>query len=756
MPQRPQLKHCFHCEVVPSEGVILLSERGDILLRSAIYLQLVPLLDGEHTVHEIVERLRGQSSSAEVFYALDLLQEKGCISDATSSPPSEQAVFWDLLGADPREAVSRLQEATVSVVSFGKIDPLPFQATLMSLLGVKIGNEGSCRVVLTNDYLHDGLGAVNRQALGDNRPWLLVKPVGSELWIGPLFVPRKTGCWSCLAHRLRPARKVESYLRQRRNSSTIPSPPLATLPSTLQTAYSIAASEIAKWIGCGRNEEIEGRIITLDTISWGKQSHQLVRRPQCPNCGDPAAFAAEQNKPLILHSCKKNSSSDGGYRVFAPEETVRKLEHHVSPITGIVSVLQSNTPQGSETSLTPSYVAAHNFAHAPEDASDWDFLLASLRGASGGKGKHPVQAKASALCEAIERYSGVFQGDEARLHARLKDLGAAAIHPNACMLFSEQQFKNRQQWNTQPTESNWVPEPFNEGREIEWSPVWSLTFNEARYIPTAYCYYNYSRQYNTWFARADSNGCAAGRTKEEAILQGFMELVERDSVALWWYNRLRKPTVDLSSFAEPYFQELRAYYKTLHRDLWVLDITNDLNIPTFAAISSRNDKKVEDIIFGFGAHFDPHLAILRALTEVNQSLPAVFSVTPDSDDSYLDDDPKALSWWKTATLENQPYLALDKSLSWKMAEDYQRRWSDDIAADVMACVQIAQAKGLETLVLDQTRPDTGLYVVKVIVPGLRHFWPRFGPGRLYDVPVRMEWLREPLVEDQLNPQSIYF
>jgi ribosomal protein S12 methylthiotransferase accessory factor len=83
MPQRPQLKHCFHCEVVPSEGVILLSERGDILLRSAIYLQLVPLLDGEHTVHEIVERLRGQSSSAEVFYALDLLQEKGCISDAT-------------------------------------------------------------------------------------------------------------------------------------------------------------------------------------------------------------------------------------------------------------------------------------------------------------------------------------------------------------------------------------------------------------------------------------------------------------------------------------------------------------------------------------------------------------------------------------------------------------------------------------------------------------------------------------------------
>jgi len=42
---------------------------------------------------------------------------------------------------------------------------------------------------------------------------------------------------------------------------------------------------------------------------------------------------------------------------------------------------------------------------------------------------------------------------------------------------------------------------------------------------------------------------------------------------------------------------------------------------------------------------------------------------------------------------------------------------------------------MEFLVLDQTRPDIALPVVKVIVPGLRHFWPRFGPGRLYEIPV---------------------
>jgi ribosomal protein S12 methylthiotransferase accessory factor len=46
--------------------------------------------------------------------------------------------------------------------------------------------------------------------------------------------------------------------------------------------------------------------------------------------------------------------------------------------------------------------------------------------------------------------------------------------------------------------------------------------------------------------------------------------------------------------------------------------------------------------------------------------------------------------------------------------------------------------------------------VKVLVPGMRHFWKRFGAGRLYDVPVKAGWLKKPLTEDQLNPVGIFF
>jgi len=61
---------------------------------------------------------------------------------------------------------------------------------------------------------------------------------------------------------------------------------------------------------------------------------------------------------------------------------------------------------------------------------------------------------------------------------------------------------------------------------------------------------------------------------------------------------------------------------------------------------------------------------------------------------------------------------------------------------------------MEFLVLDQTRPDIGMPVAQVIVPGLRHFWERFAPGWLYDMPVAMGWRDGPLAEEEVNPVPV--
>jgi thiazole/oxazole-forming peptide maturase SagD family component len=185
--------------------------------------------------------------------------------------------------------------------------------------------------------------------------------------------------------------------------------------------------------------------------------------------------------------------------------------------------------------------------------------------------------------------------------------------------------------------------------------------------------------------------------------------------------------------------------------VWVLDITSDLQIPAFAAISRRIDRPKEIILLGFGAHFDPRIGVLRALTEVNQSATIVRDLDRIDDD--MDFDPALAHWWQTAALANQPYLVPDDTRP-RARSDYEAWWSDDVREDVLHCQEIVERQGMEMLVLDQTRPDIGLPVVKVIVPGLRHFWTRFAPGRLYDVPVTMGWLEEPLSEDQLNPMAM--
>ncbi|HEY9599918.1 MAG TPA: TOMM precursor leader peptide-binding protein, partial [Cyanophyceae cyanobacterium] len=641
---QPRFKPCFRWEIVPSEGVFLMSEKQHVLLRGESYIQLAPLLNGQHRIDEIILLLQNQLSPLEVFYLLDDLRRQGYVVDSDSSISSEQAAFWGMLDTTPKMALKRLQNVIVSVVTFGDIDPTPFKLLLESL-GIRVGEKGDRTVVLTDDYLQVGLDAFNQDAQRHGNSWMLVKPVGIEIWVGPIFIPNQTGCWECLKHRVQGHRKVERHLQKKKNTTQPFSTSLSVLPSTLQMALGLAATETAKWVIGDTNPTLEGNILTFNTLSLEKHNHVLVRRPQCSCCGDFKAVSTQQLVPIILQNQKKNFTSDGGHRSCSPDETFQRLAHHISPITGIASALQRNTLGGNETVPTHSYLTDHNAVLADDSLY---FLRDSLRGRSGGKGKRDIQAKASALCESIERYAAVFQGDEARIQARFSELDNAIL-PNDCILFSDRQFAQREQWNAGGSRFNWVPEPFDDTLEIEWSPVWSLTHHRHCYVPMSHCYYGYSPPSGIQIARADGNGCAAGNNKEEAILQGFMELVERDSAALWWYNRLKKPAVDLSSFDEPYFQELLSYYQTIHRDLWVLDITSDFNIPAFVAISRRTDQEVENIIFGFGAHFDPNIGILRALTELNQLLPVVFHGTPDSSRGY---EPEVMAWWQTATIEN--------------------------------------------------------------------------------------------------------
>jgi len=733
-------------EAFDGENLFLLSERAQSTLQGRLAYLVAPLIDGKRSTDEIVDLLEGQAPAAEVYYTLAVLEREGYLVEATSPAASGPGAFWQALGQDPGFA-DRSDAFEVSLTTFGDLRSEELERAL-SGLGIQVTHNADLAVVLTDDYLQPGLDTFNVVALQHGRPWLLCKPVGTVLSLGPLIQPGKTACWECLAVRLRNNRPLENYLQHRNGRAAPIMVPKPALTSTLQTGLNMAATETARWLACGQSA-LAGVLVTLDLATLTSERHTIVRRPQCPSCGKLDLPLERKAKALVLHSRTSRIGEAGGGRSATPEATLARYGHHVSGLTGVVTDLRRVS---QDDDVFTVYTAGSN---AIRFHATHSFSPRALRGPSRGTGVTDVQARASALCEALERYSGGWQGYEPRIQASFGSLGKQAIWPNSCMLFSEQQFRERESWNQRGSRSQFVPEPFDPARELIWAPIWSLTRGAWRYLPAQYCYYDVPIEQDPRYCRADSNGAAAGDSLEEAILHGFLELVERDCVAIWWYNRLQRPAVDLKSFADPYLDELRLRYRSLGREIWALDLTNDLGIPTFVALSRRTDGDGEKLIMGFGAHLEARIALRHAHGEMNQFLVALRSWTAKAEREPVFSNPEVPRWLTTATLADQPYLRPDHTAAEHTSSSYTVTAADDTLADILHCRQIVERLGMELLVLDQTRLDIGLPVVKVFVPGLRHFRPRFAPGRLYDVPVKLGWLAKPRPEEDLNPIPMF-
>ncbi|MGV8871263.1 MAG: TOMM precursor leader peptide-binding protein [Rhodococcus sp. (in: high G+C Gram-positive bacteria)] len=760
MPTTIRFRRNARPESVVGDGVYLASERtGHIRLHGRLVEHIAPLLTGDNTRSQVVSHLAETHPADRINRALDSLIEAGHVVEVDTDVDERAGAFWESHGADGDTAVRRLSAATVEVVGLGDQPVVDFVDALGRFGVTTSSSKPNLRIVLTDDYLAPELHEINRRALDSGVPWLLAKPRGSVLWIGPVFEPVVTACWYCLAARLNSNEMVRDYLRQH-NGFEARSTALGDVPATRRTGVELTALHAASWLAGVRGPTMSTRgpdadsgyartdLTTFDTVLTETVKHTLLRRPQCRECGDPTIQGRLHRTPITLTSQAKVAGDDGGHRSRSAEDFLADYQPLVSPITGAVKQL---TKLPTEVDGLHTYHAGQNFAVPMSHISD---LRAGLRSAASGKGRTDSQARASAVGEAIERYSGIYRGDEARIRATYNELGPEeALAPNDIHQFSEQQFIDRAEWNARGSHFQRVCDPFDPDQEIDWTPIWSLTNRRFRYAPTASLFFGYPVSAGNRYAGADSNGNAAGTCLEDAIVQGFMELVERDSVAIWWYNMLRVPRIDLDSFDDSYFRQWENSYRAANREVWALDVTSDLGIPSVVTVSRRVDKPVEDILIAFGAHFDVRVAISRAMTEMNQFLPAVIGVN-DENDEYAFPDPDQHRWWRTATINNQPYLLPDPSAT-RSADDYVNRSTDDLADDVTTAQSIVEAAGMEMLVLDQTRPDLGLPVAKVIVPGMRHFWTRYAPGRLFDVPVATGTRTEPIDESALNPIGMF-
>ena len=733
---------------IGEQRALLVSESFNTLLHGQLYCDLLPLVDGRRPSDEIAAALQGTYLAATVSDAIVSLSGKGYLVSAEHGMDRDRAAYWSSLGASPRWVERRLAQSSVEVAESG--GPL---ARNLEEGGARVGTgDPGLTVIVCDDYLDAGLEGVNRRRLEKGGAWTLVRPRGMQALFGPVFPAGGEGpCWDCLAYRLRNHQEVHSFLRNV-SGEDASFKPFASQPGVVRALYGLMAAEILKWLVLGEATPIQAHVIAVDVGTLESSRHRVTRRPQCPACGDEALRRSDRPAaPLHLKASPKAHRNSGGARTVAPKVTLAKYRHLVSPISGVVTWLSRTTDETD--SWLHVYWAGTNLGMRNRRLSS---LRRSLRSKSAGKGSTSVQSRVSALCEAVERYSGALHGDEIRIRRRLGEFAREdeAIHPNDVQLFSNHQLDNAETINAEGHPYNVVPARFDPDIEVDWTPVWSLTEERHRCLPTSMLYSMQPEERAPGELIADSNGCAAGNTLEEAILQGFYELVERDAFAIWWYNRLRVPGVDLSGFDDEYLASAPEYYAGHSRDVWMLDVTSDIGIPVFVALSRRLEGPTEEIIYGAGAHADPRIAALRALCELNQCLSWLLPHPDRRGGRPIIDDPLVRWWWRTARLAGCSWLQPAEGEPPCAESRYRLSESADTREDVERCIAAVAARGMEFLVLDQTRPDIGMPVARVIVPGMRHFWPRFAPGRLFDVPVSMGHRRSPLAEVDLNSAPV--
>jgi oxazoline/thiazoline synthase len=723
----------FTVYVLPPDVVCLYSEDRKFFLHGELYCTLATAIGkGGKSLQQLVGELGKRFPPDKVEEALKRLIERRYIVEASSSSTGALAGYWASLGLPAGLAEQNLGNCRVRVESLDVHGAAEFAAAL-SAFGVRVTKRAAdLTVTLVNDYLERRLAELNKQRVSDRAPWLLVQPSGAFPLVGPVFNPGNGPCWTCLFDRMIRNREVKGFL-ERGSARAVTVSPLAREPLG-QGAIQFAALEVAKAIASGFRTELNNHIISHDLLGSNVVKHYVTARPQCPTCGsrklrDPRRAP----RPIELGPGAKLIMTSGGYRTVSSRATVARFRKHVSPLTGVVTRLERIE---ADLPMNTNYFAGHNFSGP---ALTVDALRAGLTGGSFGKGSTAEQAEASALMEAIERYSGIFQGDEIRTTRRFTDFPPGdAILPNDVQLFSDAQYRSP---GDEPDDSHPVPAPFDPSSKVEWSPVWSLRDQRFKYLPTSLLYFFYG---GPAALPADTNGCAAGNTLEEAIVQGFLELVERDAYAIWWYNRSQRAEVDLSHFNDSYVRDLHSQLADVGRRLWVLDITSDLGVPTYVAILHWMQNGHENIEFGSGAHFDRRIALLRTLTELNQFLSIGLMGGGTGEKPSLDGT-------TPLQLREHPFLTPGGNLP--VLPDPGAKFGplETTRQQVDACVEIARRAGLDFLVLDHTRPDLEVPVVRVIVPGLRHFYRRFAAGRLYDVPVKLGLRDRPMPESELTP-----
>lgn len=389
----------------------------------------------------------------------------------------------------------------------------------------------------------------------------------------------------------------------------------------------------------------------------------------------PAGFrAGNYGDPMQLKSCKKTYNNET-QRATPLDETLARIEPLV-PAAGITRVADI-------TSL--DRIGIPVFSCIRPTAMDGAITVYN------GKGATIEESRISAIMEGIERYSSEIHDRRPELapYEEMRMRGLTVLDPKDLIL----------------------PEGAEADRLMSWTPGWDIVSDEQIWVPANAVFHPLPPRYRGPF-RTSTNGLASGNTIEEAVFHALSEVIERDAWSLVEASRDTGPAVTLMT--DPTILAMQEKFAQAQVEVTVRDITSDIGIPTMAAVS--DDVLLKDpmlLTIGIGTHTSARIAVMRALTEVAQS--RLTQIHGAREDTTLAEMRKKMGYDRAKRI-NGYWFRDNGTIEYGNVRSSD---TDDFKKDIENIIEALKKQGMDrVIVVDLTREEIGMPVVRVIVPGL--------------------------------------
>jgi ribosomal protein S12 methylthiotransferase accessory factor len=273
---------------------------------------------------------------------------------------------------------------------------------------------------------------------------------------------------------------------------------------------------------------------------------------------------------------------------------------------------------------------------------------------------------------------------------------------------------------------------YHADQSILWIKGWELMSSTEKWLPFELVHTNFCLPLPTGSGSfvLSSNGLASGNHPVEAVVHGLCEVIERDAEALFRLLTLEEQEerrIDLRTIESPTCRELLKRYADAGVAVGVWDTTTDVGIATIRAVVAdvdRNPFRQLPPVFGSGCHPVREVALSRALTEAAQGRLTLIAGARD-DNGY---ERYAESRNERIYREASKRLQYGGGRSFAAVPSRENATLEEDLAGILA--ELGRAGLAQVLVVDLTKPEFGIPVARVVVPGLEtyHHIPGYVPG----------------------------